>query len=286
MFRKTPIHIIVIEMKSVAETSPRQPVAGNVTEMYQKASAGEGLIVSDNLAQLQHLRLGEIIEVPAPYGLVRLPIVGVVVDFSDQQGAIYIDRSLFIKYWHDESVRDFRVYVKSGATASEVRERILERYAGQRQLFVLTNGDVRNYILKITDQWFGLTSVQIAIAVLVAILGIVNALTVSIIDRRREFGVLRAVGALAGEIRRTIWLEALSVAALGVLLGCALGAINLYYMLQMVERDVTGLRLNYLFPFSMALALVPTFLFAAFVAAIWPAESAVRGSLVEALEYE
>ena len=286
MFRKTPIHIIVIEMQSVAETSPRQPVAGNVTEMYRKAAAGEGVIVSDNLAQLQHLALGEILEVPAPYGLIRLPIVGIVVDFSDQQGAIYVDRSVFIKYWHDDSVRDFRVYLKSGATVSDVRERILERYAGQRQLFVLTNSDVRNYILKITDQWFGLTSVQIAVAVLVAILGIVNALTVSIIDRRREFGVLRAVGALAGEIRRTIWLEALSVAALGVLLGCALGALNLYYMLQMVERDVTGLRLNYLFPFSMALAFVPTFLFAAFIAAIWPAESAVRGSLVEALEYE
>jgi putative ABC transport system permease protein len=167
-----------------------------------------------------------------------------------------------------------------------VRERILERYAGQRQLFVLTNGDVRNYILKITDQWFGLTSVQITVAVLVAILGIVNSLTVSIIDRRREFGVLRAVGALGGEIRRTIWLEALSVAMLGVLLGSALGAINLYYMLQMVERDVTGLRLTYLFPFRMVLAFVPTFLVAAFAAAMWPAESAVRGSLVEALEYE
>jgi hypothetical protein len=46
------------------------------------------------------------------------------------------------------------------------------------------------------------------------------------------------------------------------------------------------MRLDYSFPIGTALALVPTILGAAFIAAIWPAESAVHGSLVEALEYE
>jgi putative ABC transport system permease protein len=128
--------------------------------------------------------------------------------------------------------------------------------------------------------------VQIAVAVLVAILGIVNTLTVSITDRRRELGVLQAVGGLHGQIRRTIWIEALSIGVLGLVLGFILGAINLYYVLQIVHRDVAGMRFDYQFPLSVAMGLVPTILVAAFIAAIWPAESAVRGSLVEALEYE
>jgi ABC-type lipoprotein release transport system permease subunit len=78
----------------------------------------------------------------------------------------------------------------------------------------------------------------------------------------------------------------LSVAALGLVLGYALGAINLYYIIQMVRHDIAGMRLTYQFPITTVLALVPTILGAALVAAIWPAESAVRGSLVEALEYE
>ena len=286
MFRKTPVTIVAIEMGSVAQTARRRPVAGNAEEMYRRSAAGEGLIVSDNFAELQHLTLGEILEIPAPYGLIRLPIVGIIVDYSDQQGTILMDRSLFITYWHDDSVRDFRVYLTPGATGSEVRQRILERYAGLRQVFVLTNDELKSYILKITGQWFGLTSVQVAVAVLVAILGIVNTLTVSIIDRRRELGVLRAVGALRGQIRRTIWIEALSIGVIGLILGYALGAINLYYILQIVHRDIVGMRLDYEFPLTTALALVPTILGAAFVAALWPAESAVRGSLVEALEYE
>src|SRR5207247_2564148 len=157
---------------------------------------------------------------------------------------------------------------KPGARVPDVRRRILERYAGQRQVFVLTNAELKGYILKITDQWFGLTSVQIAVAVLVAILGIVNTLTVSITDRRRELGVLRAVGALRGQIRRTIWIEAFAIAGLGLALGFAFGAINLYYMLQIVQRDIAGLRLAYAFPTTTTVALVPIMLMAAFVAAL------------------
>ena len=115
-------------------------------------------------------------------------------------------------------------------------------------MFVLTNGELKAYILQITDQWFGLTSVQIAVAVLVAILGIVNTLTVSITDRRRELGVLQAVGGLHGQIRRTIWMEALSIGVLGLVLGFALGAVNLYYILQIVHHDIAGMRLDYVVP--------------------------------------
>jgi putative ABC transport system permease protein len=285
-FRQSRVMVVAIEVNSLAQSAQLPPVAGDAREMYRRSAAGEGLMVSDNLAQLQHLSLGDVLEISAPYGAIHLPIVGIVIDYSDQQGAIVMDRSLFIRYWHDDSVNVFRVYLKPGARVDDTRRDILERYAGRRQVFVMTNTELKSYVLKVTGQWFGLTSVQIAVAVLVAILGIINTLTVSITDRRRELGVLQAVGASHGQIRRTIWIEALSVAALGLVLGCALGAINLYYILQMVQRDIAGMRLDYMFPTKTALLLVPVILGAAFVAALWPAESAVRGSLVEALEYE
>jgi putative ABC transport system permease protein len=191
-----------------------------------------------------------------------------------------------MKYWHDDTINAFRVYLEPGAFSEDVKGRILARYEGVRQVFVLTNEELKAYIIRITDQWFALTSVQIAVAVLVAILGIVNTLTVSITDRKRELGVLQAVGGLRGQIRRTIWLEAVSIGTLGLVLGFALGAVNLYYILQVVHRDIAGMRLDYVFPGHVALTLVPVILGAAFMAALWPAESAVRGSLVEALEYE
>ncbi len=96
--------------------------------MYRLAAAGEGLIVSDNLAQLQHLTLGETLEIPAPHGVIRLPIVGIVVDYSDQQGDDPDGSHALQRYWHDDSVNVFRVYLKPGAQVPDVRQRILERY--------------------------------------------------------------------------------------------------------------------------------------------------------------
>ena len=64
-------------------------------------------------------------------------------------------------------------------------------------------GRARTVIMRLTDQWFGITYVQIAVAVLVAVLGIVNTLTVSITDRRRELGVLQAVGGLRSQAVET-----------------------------------------------------------------------------------
>ena len=120
-----------------------------------------------------------------------------------------------------------------------------------------------------------------------AILGIVNTLTVSITDRRRELGVLRAVGGLRSQIRGTIWMEALTIGIIGLVLGLAAGAINLYYELQAIAaRHLGHARSITSFRSAIVAVLVPMILLAALVAAICPAETAVRGSLVEALEYE
>lgn len=191
-----------------------------------------------------------------------------------------------MRAWNDEGITSFGIFIRPGADEASVRQRILDSFAGKQRLFVMTNREVRSYIVRLTNQWFGLTYVQIAVAVLVAILGIVNALTVSITDRRRELGMLQAVGALRWQIRQTIWLEAAAIGVIGLALGLALGAIQLYYSVEVVRLDIIGVALGYAYPFGIAAALAPVILGAAWLAALGPAERAVRGSLVEALEYE
>jgi len=73
---------------------------------------------------------------------------------------------------------------------------------------------------------------------------------------------------------------------LGLAIGFAVGAVHLYYMMEVSERDIAGFRLAYQYPVRIALLLVPVLAGAALLSALLPAERAVRGSLVEALEYE
>jgi putative ABC transport system permease protein len=286
MFRETPILVIGVEVDRVAQRVPSRVVAGDPARMFRVTAEGAGVIISENLSELKRVALGDILELPTPEGLLRLPVAGITRDFSDQQGSLMMDRSVYRRWWRDDTVNVFRVYLRPGAPAEDVKQRIQEHFGHERRLFVLMNREVRRYILRLTDQWFGMTYVQVAVAILVAVLGIVNTLTVSITDRRRELGVLQAVGGLRSQVRYTIWIEAVAIGAIGILLGLALGAISLYYTLEMTRRDFSGMRFDYEYPLPIAAALVPVILGAALVSALWPAEAAVRSSLVEALEYE
>jgi putative ABC transport system permease protein len=284
--KDTPIMLVAVDIADLARHAKPPAVEGNPDQMYADAAAGKGVIASENFARLHGAKMGEMLEIPTPRGMLRTPIVGIVRDFSDQQGSLIMSRDTFVREWNDNSVNIFRIYLAPGARESDVRQRILDRFGSRQRLFVLTNADLRNYVTKLTDQWFGLTYVQIAVAVLVAVLGIVNALTVSITDRRREIGVLRAVGGLRRQIRHTVWMEAAAIGLIGLALGLGLGAMQLYYTVEIARRDLIGIEIGYAYPLMMALALTPVILSAAFLASIGPAESAVRGSLVEALEYE
>ena len=281
-----PTMFVAADIAELRQHATLPPVAGNTDDMFRRAEQGKAVLASENFALLRGFKLGDIVDIPSPNGVLHLPIAGIVTDYSDEQGSLLVDRSLYKRYWNDSAVNVFRIYLAPGASEADVKRRILEQFASQRRLFVLTNREVRRYILRLTDQWFGITYVQIAVAVLVAVLGIVNTLTVSITDRRRELGVLQAVGGLRNQIRGTIWLEALAVGIVGCILGLALGALQLYYSLHISAEDMAGLRLSYEYPYPIALLLAPGILMVAFLSAIAPAETAVRGSLVEALEYE
>jgi putative ABC transport system permease protein len=286
MFQNIPVLVIAIETDKAGKTTHRTPTAGNLEEMNALTAEGKGLMASDSFATIHGLHLHESVSLPTPSGLLTLPIVGIVRDYSDFQGSIFIDREVYKKWWNDDTANSARVYVRKGESLPAVRQRVADALTGNQHLLVLTNDDVRVWIMKLLDNWFAMTYNQILVAILVAVLGIVNTLTVSITDRRRELGVMQAVGGLRNQIRHTVWIEALSIAVIGLILGTGLGAINLFYVLGMLKRDLGGIDLDYIFPVAFLLLMIPTILIAALIAAIGPAESAVRGTLVEALEYE
>lgn len=281
-----PAMLVAADLASLRSTTHLPAVEGSLDEMFARAIRGEGVIASDNFALLQKKHLGDVLEIPSPQGPLRLPIVGVITDFSDQLGSIFLNRDQFISRWNDTTVDTYRIYVTPGTPVAAVRERILQKLGSMHRMFVFTNRELRDYILQLTDQWFALSYIQIAVAVLVAMLGIVNALTVSIADRRRELGVLQAVGGLRWQIRHTIWMEAMAIGLIGLAMGLMMGGVQLYYSLEVTRQDLSGVRLAYEYPVEIALGLIPVMLATALLAAIGPAESAVRGSLVEALEYE
>jgi putative ABC transport system permease protein len=285
-YRGSPVVLTGMDLAATLRRSPRDALEGDLVEMFREAAAGRGAIASENFASLHHAHLGDRIALASPTGDVVLPVVGVIREYGDQQGAVFIDQTLLIERWQDDSVDFFRVYVRPGAAPPQVKGAILSAFAANRRIFVLENDEVRRYVNDLTNQWFAMSWAQLAVAIVVAVLGIVNSLTVSVTDRKRELGILRAVGGLRSQVRLAIWMEAIGVGLVSLVLGLVLGAVHLYGVLEMTARDFPGLRFDYMYPYAVAAALVPTILVTAILGALAPAETAVRGSLIEALEYE
>ncbi len=285
-FRGKPIMIVAVDLLRIAARVHRHVIAGDLDGMNRLAAEEKGVIVAENLAELEKIHLGDRIEIPTPTGTLRLPVVGIIRDLSNQLGTIFLERKTYARSFQDDTIDLFRVYTKPGVPPEEVRRRINETLGGHRRMFIMLNRELKDYIMKVADAWLGMTYIQVVVAMVVALLGIVNTLTVSISDRRREFGVLRAVGGLRAQIRGTVWMEAVAIGIIGLALGVVVGMIFLYYELQAVAHDFSGMPLSYQFPTGIVAMLVPVILGAALVSAIWPAETAVRSSLVEALEYE
>jgi len=278
--------LMATDVAAIERRAKLPAVEGDAAAMYRETALARGVLASEGFARLHGAKLGETLEIPSPSGVVRLPIVGIVRDFSDQRGSLLISRDLYRKSWNDDKASLFRVYLRPGADSVATRDRILGRFGQTARLFVLTNRDIRRFIDEVTEQWFGLTYIQIAVALSVAVLGVVNALTVSIAERRRELGMIQAVGGLRRQIRRMVWTEAVAIGGIGLALGLALGVVTLFYALAISRRDLIGTDIGFAYPWQTAAILVPVVFIAAFVAALGPAESAVRGPVAEALEYE
>jgi len=279
--------LVAIDMSTALARTSGRVVAGNFQQMYRLGAEGKGVIISENCGLLHNLGMGNTVEVPSPSGLVRLPVVGIVTDYLNQSGTVFVDyEAVYQPFWKDPTVDMYKVYLKQGVSEQSVKQQIQTKLSRQRRMFVMLNREVKARVMSNTRQWLGLSYIQIAVAMLVAALGIANTLLVAVTDRRREFAVVRAIGAFRNQVRKSVWLEATGLAAIGVTLGVAFGAIDLLYERQIVRHDYAGLTLNYDFPVLLVFLLGVGLIVTAWISCLAAAEMAARHSMVEALEYE
>jgi putative ABC transport system permease protein len=127
-------------------------------------------------------------------------------------------------------------------------------------------------------------SVQL-VAVIVAALGLANTLLISTFERRRDIGVLRAVGMLRRQVRRMVALEALLLGALGVLLAWGLGTL-IGLGMYAFTRSQLGVEFGVVFPPMGYAGAAVLGIAAALAASIYPADRAAKLDVVAALQYE
>ena len=151
-------------------------------------------------------------------------------------------------------------------------------------LELLSAAEVKQEIDDQISQQFALFNAIVAIAVIVSLLGVINTLAMSVLERTREIGVLRALGSSRWQVRLTMLHESLLITLSGALAGIALGAVIAWFWVGGLESLVPGIAFR--FPVGTALLVTVVAVALGTLAAVLPARRAARLKPIEALSYE
>lgn len=286
LYQGHQIIVASIEIAPLLERMKYDFTQGNVDSMRRGLIQEGKCAVSDNFSRRFKLGVGQQVELVTPKGNVHFTIAAVMRDYGSDQGTVLLDRSQFLRYWKDDRVDIFDVSVLPGTTAGQVRDRIRARLAGRYPALVSTRQEFIAEISKAIDAFYALTRVTLFLALLVAFLGIVTALLISVAERTREIGILKALGALPSQLARSIVLEALLLALVGLVLALPAGNLFASFMEGPLAELFTGWIMPHFYPWEILVQLLVALPLISALAAWIPARQAGRMKIVEAIEYE
>lgn len=281
----TRVTVLAVDAVLRAPRARLQLVAG-AADPWPDIAAGRQILISDNLAFRQNLAPGDVLPLPTPQGLVPYTVRAVYVDYNSDAGSILLDRRFFVADFLDDSVDSFELYVHNPADVPAIRDAILTTLAPAHDWYVMTNAMLRAEAQGIVRNTFKVTSAMSILAVLVALLGVMNTLIGAVFDRTRELGVLRAVGLSRGGVVRLFVCEAVLLALCAAVLAVGAGALLGWLFVAVVNVRGTGWHIGFHPVWRDQVAVLLLALVAAASAAVWPAWRGGRRPITESLMYE
>ena len=284
------VALISRDLRLHAERSRYLVIEGDSATVLRRAAETGGVLVSEVLANRLGVREGLSVAVTTPSGVKNVPIVARFYDYATDGGKMVMDRALYQTLWHDDRVTVFPIYLRTGADGDAIRRSLTQRLAvDERESFsplVISNAELRREILDIFDRTFVLTYVLEAIAVLIAVLGIVNTLVTAVLERRRELATLQAIGASPAQVKQLVLWEAAYLGLLGAVLGVIGGVLLAVVLIKVINRQSFGWTIQMTVPIDVLAQAVLLALGAALIAGYWPAHWAAHQPVVEGLREE
>jgi putative ABC transport system permease protein len=241
-------------------------------------------VLSNSFASEHGLEVGDRFRLLTQTG--ARPAFRVAGEFSSKLkvfGSVLVTQPVMARaFAQTEDTIDF-VKPAPGADAAQVQALLT---AGAKRLFptteVLNQGELKETREEQIDGLVRLVYVLLALAILISLFGIANTLALSIHERTRELGMLRAIGMSRRQVRTMIRYEAVIVALIGAILGMALGVVFAALIAQPLKGE--GFTLSY--PVGSLAVLLVLAALAGVLAAIAPARRASRLDVLRALQYE
>jgi putative ABC transport system permease protein len=281
-----PATLASVDLSALRSDHRSNFFSGRPTEQVLAQIRGaDAVLVSEPFTYKHHVRAGDTITLALGGARPSFRIVDVYYDYGSERGSILMDRQTMLRYLPDPAPSNLAIYLAPKATAEIVREEIIQASAGYRVL-LFSNRDLRTEAIRIFDRTFAITYALEAVAVIVAVMGIAGALLALVIDRRRELGLLRFLGAAAGQVRKQILVEAGLLGLLANLAGLALGFALSLVLIYVINKQSFGWTIRFHWPVAVLLGAISVVYVATVLAGLYPAQVAVRLNPLEAVHEE
>jgi putative ABC transport system permease protein len=210
-------------------------------------------------------------------------IAGVWRDYSRQHGSIVIGAGDYQRLTGDDSVSDAAIWLEPGADANTVTGAVQASLPSDARFDLRSAAQIRSLSLTIFDRSFAVTYALEAAAIGVGLIGVAAAFGGQALARRREFGILRHLGATRAQLRQQIMLEAGTIATLGVLWGGVVGSAIAAILVFQVNPQSFHWTMNWSVPWGLLLATGTILIGAAMLAALLATRQALTESPVNAV---
>jgi putative ABC transport system permease protein len=239
-----------------------------------------GLAVSESAATANNLRVGERVTVTFPSeGDVTLPVAAIFkVDGTNVD--FIVSPETFSKGFATQLDSTVAITLKADADRTAANAALTSIAADYPNAKLLDNTAYKRAQVDQVNQLLGLIYTLLALALLIALLGIMNTLALAVIERTRELGLLRAIGLSRGGIRTMVRLEAAIVATFGALLGVVIGVAFGWMAVQAMGRTST---MDFSIPLGQLAVFVVLGALGGVIAAGWPARRAARTDILRAV---
>lgn len=246
---------------------------------------GESVFISTVLRDRWKLKNGDSLRLRTGHGERDFRVVGVVSMFYQGGQSFIISRRDLEKYWGDTRVSIFIAKVKPELDSADVQSRLKNGIGKTKNLEITAGDEFRKNFSTQIQQFFMLFDAMVWISVIVGALGVINTMTMNILERVREIGTMRSIGMNRAQLAQMVMSEAMAMGALGSLFGIAVALPISTVMVQGMSQG-SGFPMRYVFPAMAFIIGVIVALVISQLAALYPTWRASKISVTEAIRAE
>jgi putative ABC transport system permease protein len=230
--------------------------------------------------------VGDSIRLTTTDGEKMFKIVGVYFDYASDRGLILMHRPHFEKLWNDTKLNNIGIYLKDKSETEAFVKKLRESFQNVAPILAYSNYGLRKNVLDVFDQTFAITYILQFVAMIVAAMGVISALSAIIFERKREIGVLRSIGASAEQVRNITLLEALLMGVMASGLGLLCGFVLSLILIYVVNLQSFGWTIQLFVPWLSFFGAAALVIVTALAAGWIPARAAMKLAIAEQVRFE